>query len=63
MGFHTVAIARGTEKEQLARDLGAHDYIDSTSQDVGAELQKLGGAHVVLATVTNAEAMAAASPA
>ena len=59
LGFHTVAIARGTEKEQLARDLGAHDYIDSTSQDVGEELQKLGGARVVLATVTNAEAMGA----
>jgi D-arabinose 1-dehydrogenase-like Zn-dependent alcohol dehydrogenase len=59
LGFHTVAIARGTEKEQLARELGAHEYIDSTAQDVGAELQKLGGARVVLATVTNAEAMAA----
>lgn len=59
MGFRTVAIARGTDKEQLARDLGAHEYIDSTSQDVAAELQKLGGARVVLATVTNADAMAA----
>ncbi len=59
LGFHTVAIARGTDKEQLARDLGAHDYIDSTSQDVGAELRKLGGARVVLATVTNADAMGA----
>src|SRR6478672_4061610 len=44
---------------QFARDLGAHDYIDSTSQDVGAELRKLGGARVVLATVTNADAMGA----
>ncbi|MGZ4275040.1 MAG: alcohol dehydrogenase [Solirubrobacteraceae bacterium] len=59
LGFRTVAIARGTDKEQLARELGAHEYIDSTAQDVGAELQKLGGARVVLATVTNAEAMAA----
>ncbi len=59
LGFHTIAIARGTEKEPLARELGAHDYIDSTSGDVAAELQKLGGADVVLATVTNADAMAA----
>jgi D-arabinose 1-dehydrogenase-like Zn-dependent alcohol dehydrogenase len=59
LGFHTVAIARGTEKEPLARELGAHDYIDSTAGDVAAELQKLGGADVVLATVTNADAMAA----
>ena len=59
LGFHTVAIARGTEKEKLARELGAHDYINSTAQDVGEELQKLGGARVVLATVTNADAMGA----
>ena len=59
LGFHTVAIARGTEKESLARELGAHDYIDSTASDVADELQKLGGADVVLATVTNAEAMSA----
>ncbi len=59
LGFHTVAIARGTDKEQLARELGAHDYIDATAQDVAQELQGLGGARVVLATVTNAEAMGA----
>jgi propanol-preferring alcohol dehydrogenase len=60
MGFDTVAIARGTDKEKLARELGAKHYIDSSSSDVAAELQKLGGARVVLATVTNAAAMAAA---
>jgi D-arabinose 1-dehydrogenase-like Zn-dependent alcohol dehydrogenase len=59
LGYETVAIARGTEKESLARELGAHHYIDSTASDVAEELQKLGGATVVLATVTNAEAMAA----
>lgn len=59
LGYDTVAIARGTEKEPLARELGAHHYIDSTASDVAEELQKLGGASVVLATVTNAEAMAA----
>ena len=54
-----MAIARGTEKESLARELGAHHYIDSTATDPAAELQKLGGATVILATVTSAEAMAA----
>ncbi|BBX49979.1 alcohol dehydrogenase catalytic domain-containing protein [Mycolicibacterium poriferae] len=59
MGFETVAIARGTGKADEARELGAHHYVDSTAQDVAAELQKLGGAAVVLATANNAEAMAA----
>ncbi|HEV8482634.1 MAG TPA: alcohol dehydrogenase [Blastocatellia bacterium] len=57
MGFKTVAIARGSDKEPLARQLGAHDYIDSQSQDVAAELLKMGGARIILATVTNAQAM------
>ncbi len=60
MGCHTVAIARGTDKGPLARKLGAHHYIDSAAQDVAGELNKLGGARVVLATVTNAKAMSAA---
>ena len=59
MGFRTVAIARGTDKEPLARQLGAHHYIDSQATNVAAKLLKLGGAKVVLATVTNAEAMTA----
>jgi D-arabinose 1-dehydrogenase-like Zn-dependent alcohol dehydrogenase len=59
MGFHTVAIARGEDKRALATELGAHVYIDSTSQDVVAELTKLGGARVVLSTVTHAPAMTA----
>jgi len=59
MGFKTVAIARGTDKEPLARKLGAHHYIDSQAQDPAAELQKLGGATVILATVTNGDAMSA----
>ncbi len=59
MGFRTIAIARGKDKEPLARELGAAQYIDSTAQDPAAELQKLGGAKVVIATVTNADAMAA----
>jgi len=59
LGFDTVAIARGSEKEELARKLGARHYIDSTVQDPAAELARLGGARVILATVTNAAAMAA----
>lgn len=59
LGFRTVAIARGTDKEPLARELGAHHYIDSTAQDPAAELQALGGATVILATVTSSAAMAA----
>jgi D-arabinose 1-dehydrogenase-like Zn-dependent alcohol dehydrogenase len=59
MGFKTIAIARGSDKEPLARQLGAHHYIDSQAQDAAAELLKLGGAQIVLATVTNAQAMSA----
>jgi alcohol dehydrogenase len=57
MGFETIAIARGADKEADARDLGAHHYIDSKAQDVAAALQKLGGADVVLATAANSAAM------
>jgi D-arabinose 1-dehydrogenase-like Zn-dependent alcohol dehydrogenase len=59
MGFHTVSIARGQDKEPLARRLGASVYIDSQAQDPAAELLKLGGAKVILATVTSGEAMSA----
>jgi D-arabinose 1-dehydrogenase-like Zn-dependent alcohol dehydrogenase len=59
MGFRTVAIARGRDKEPLAKQLGAWSYIDSKAQDPAAELQKMGGAKVVLATVTNGDAMSA----
>src|SRR5258706_8317315 len=59
MGFKTVAIARGKDKEPLAKKLGAWSYIDSQTQDPAAELLKLGGARVVLATVTNGPAMSA----
>ena len=59
MGFRTVAIARGPDKEPLAKSLGAWRYIDSKAQDPSAELQKLGGAKAILATVTAGDAMAA----
>ncbi len=57
MGFEVAAIARGTDKEPLAKKLGAHHYIDSKASNVAEELNKLGGAQVVLATVTVADAM------
>jgi D-arabinose 1-dehydrogenase-like Zn-dependent alcohol dehydrogenase len=60
MGCRTVAIARGMDKEPLARNLGAHHYIDSTTQDVASALAELGGARVIVATVTNPKAMSAA---
>jgi len=59
MGFETVAINRGNDKEPLARQLGAHHYIDAKAQDPVAELQKLGGANVILATAPNAAAISA----
>jgi len=60
MGFNTVAIARGKDKESLVRKLGASHYIDSQAQNPAKELLKLGGAKVILATVTSGEAMSAA---
>lgn len=59
MGYRTVAIARGKDKEPLARKLGARHYIDSGAQDVAGELGRLGGAAVIISTVTNAAAMTA----
>jgi D-arabinose 1-dehydrogenase-like Zn-dependent alcohol dehydrogenase len=59
MGFRTVAIARGPDKGPLARQLGAAVYIDNQAQDPAAELLRLGGAKVILATVTSGAAMGA----
>ena len=59
MGFRTVAIARGKDKEPLARELGAWRYVDSRAQDPAVALQELGGARVVLATLTDGPAMSA----
>jgi D-arabinose 1-dehydrogenase-like Zn-dependent alcohol dehydrogenase len=59
MGFKTVGIARGKDKEALARTLGAWHYIDSQAQDPAAELSRLGGAKAIIATVTNGDAMGA----
>jgi len=57
MGFKTVALGRGKDKEALAKQLGAHHYIDSSAVDTVAELQKLGGARVILATAPSAKAI------
>jgi D-arabinose 1-dehydrogenase-like Zn-dependent alcohol dehydrogenase len=57
MGFHTAAIARGKDKANLARELGAQRYIDSETQDPAKELAALGGARVILTTVTSGKAM------
>jgi D-arabinose 1-dehydrogenase-like Zn-dependent alcohol dehydrogenase len=59
LGFRTVAIARGGDKEKLARELGAEAYVDSQQQDPAEALTALGGAAVVLATAASSEAMSA----
>src|SRR5258705_7076602 len=50
LGFHTVAIGRGREKEKLAKELGAHIYIDTAADNAAAALQRMGGARAILAT-------------
>jgi alcohol dehydrogenase/propanol-preferring alcohol dehydrogenase len=62
MGFRTVAIARGADYEPLAKQLGAHIYIDSAAASAADELIKLGGAKTILATVPNSQAMSALIP-
>jgi len=62
MGFRTVAIGRGGEKEKLAEDLGAHIYIDTSAVDAATVLQRMGGARAILATGTSGAAMAALVP-
>jgi D-arabinose 1-dehydrogenase-like Zn-dependent alcohol dehydrogenase len=57
MGFRAVAIGRGRDKEKLAKDLGAHVYIDSASEDAAAALQRMGGARAIIATGTSGSAM------
>jgi D-arabinose 1-dehydrogenase-like Zn-dependent alcohol dehydrogenase len=59
LGFKTVALSRGRDKETLARELGAHVYIDTESSDPAKQLQALGGAKVILATAPNVKAIAA----
>lgn len=58
MGFRTVAISSGADKEELARQLGAHEYVDTKKEPAAEGLKKLGGAHVMLATAPNSQAIA-----
>jgi propanol-preferring alcohol dehydrogenase len=58
MGFRTIALSSGSDKEQLARELGAHEYIDTKKVKAAEGLQKLGGADLVLATAPYADAIA-----
>jgi D-arabinose 1-dehydrogenase-like Zn-dependent alcohol dehydrogenase len=57
MGFRTVAIGRGGDKEPLAKKLGAHNYIDTAASEPAAALQALGGANVILATAPDSKAI------
>jgi propanol-preferring alcohol dehydrogenase len=62
MGFRTVAINNGPEKAELAKELGAHSYVDSAAEDVAAALQRMGGAKAILATAPSGKAIAALVP-
>ena len=56
-GYRVAAISRGKDSEPLAEKLGAHIYIDASATNAAAELQKLGGARVIMGTATNSKAM------
>jgi D-arabinose 1-dehydrogenase-like Zn-dependent alcohol dehydrogenase len=60
MGFRTVAVSRGADKQELARQLGAHEYVDTAKTSAADGLQKLGGADLILATAPSGEALASA---
>jgi D-arabinose 1-dehydrogenase-like Zn-dependent alcohol dehydrogenase len=62
MGFRSVAINNGPEKAQLAKELGAHSYVDTATEDVAAALQRMGGAKAILATAPSGKAIAALVP-
>jgi propanol-preferring alcohol dehydrogenase len=62
MGFRTVAIARGGDKQKLASELGAHSYIDTDAEDAVTALQRMGGAKVILATAPSGAAMGVLVP-
>lgn len=59
MGFRTAALSRGADKEDLAIDLGADHYVDTSVQDPAQALSELGGARVILATAPSSEAIQA----
>jgi alcohol dehydrogenase, propanol-preferring len=57
MGFRTIAVSSGADKESLARQLGAHEYVDTSARSAAEGLQRLGGADLVLATAPHAAAI------
>ncbi len=57
MGFRTVALSRGTDKRELALQLGADDFIDTEAEDAAERLSEMGGARVIVATAPNSQAM------
>ena len=59
MGFRTVAIGRGGDKQALAKKLGAHAYIDTSVGSPAEALQKMGGAHAILATAPDSKSISA----
>ena len=59
MGFRTIAIGRGADKESLTRKLGAHEYVNNSTGSAAAVLQKLGGARVILATAPDSKSISA----
>jgi D-arabinose 1-dehydrogenase-like Zn-dependent alcohol dehydrogenase len=58
LGFRTAVISRGRGKEELARKLGAHAYIDSDATDPAKELRRMGGAKLIVATAPSSQGMA-----
>jgi D-arabinose 1-dehydrogenase-like Zn-dependent alcohol dehydrogenase len=58
-GYRVAAVGRGPENAALAKKLGAHIYIDSAATNAAEELQKLGGASVILATAPNSKSISA----
>ncbi|MEU4493288.1 zinc-binding dehydrogenase [Streptomyces sp. NPDC023998] len=62
LGYRVVAIARGTEKAALAKQLGADEYIDSSVEDPGTALQNLGGAGAIVATAASGSSMSPLLP-
>jgi D-arabinose 1-dehydrogenase-like Zn-dependent alcohol dehydrogenase len=63
MGFEVVALSRGKDKEEFARKLGAHHYVDMQTEDVAARMGALGGARVILATAPDAKSISSLVPA
>jgi alcohol dehydrogenase, propanol-preferring len=62
MGFHTVAIGKGADKEKLAKELGAHRYIDGAAENPVEILQQMGGAMAILATAPSGKSMGSLLP-